>query len=102
MVRFYNQFNASLVDPNAAEVIGVCLLVARPAMPSIQITVPAIYHNALPPSSTSSTCPGTLSTSTLYATFSPRFPMTPRVAIKLSQCSVWLLEGSVRHMRGFL
>ena len=34
--------------------------------PSIQMNVPAIYHNALPPDIAPSSGPGTLSTSTLY------------------------------------
>ena len=37
-----------------------------PGAPSIQINVPAIYHNALPPNITPSSSPGTLSASTLY------------------------------------
>ena len=37
-----------------------------PGTPSIQMNVPAIYHNALPPNITPSSSLGTLSTSTLY------------------------------------
>ena len=37
-----------------------------PGAPSIQINVPAIYHNALPPNITPSSSLGTPSTSTLY------------------------------------
>ena len=37
-----------------------------PGVPSIQMNVPAIYHNALPPNITHSSSPGTQSTSTLY------------------------------------
>ena len=37
-----------------------------PSAPGIQMNVPAIYHNALPPNSTPSSSAGTLSTSTLY------------------------------------
>ena len=37
-----------------------------PGAPSIQMNVPAIYHNALPPNITPSSSPGTLNTSTLY------------------------------------
>ena len=37
-----------------------------PGVPSIQMTVSAIYHNALPPNVTPSSSPGTLSTSTLH------------------------------------
>ena len=40
----------------------VCL----PCAAIIQMNVPAIYHNALPPNITPSSSPGTLSTSTLY------------------------------------
>ena len=43
--------------------------------PSIQLNVPAIYHNALPPNITPSSGPGTLSTSTLYGCWqSNNFP----------------------------
>ena len=37
-----------------------------PGAPSIQMNVPAIYHNPLPPNITPSSSPGTLSTCTLY------------------------------------
>ena len=39
---------------------------ARRSVPGIQMNVPAIYHNALPPNITPSSSPGTLSTSTWY------------------------------------
>ena len=37
-----------------------------PGAPNIQMTVPTVYYNALPPNITRSSSPGTLSTSTLY------------------------------------
>ena len=53
--------------------------VRLPGAPSIQINVPAIYHNALPPNTTPSSSPGTLSTSKLYDCWqSNNFPFFPQ------------------------
>ena len=41
-------------------------LPGAPGAPGIQMNAPAIYHNALPPSITPSSSPGTLSACTLY------------------------------------
>ena len=42
------------------------LRVRLPGAPGIQMSVPAVYHNALPPNIPPSSRPRTLSTSTLY------------------------------------
>ena len=46
--------------------IGLPKRVRLPGAPSIQMNVPAIDHNALPPNITPFSSPGTQSTSTLY------------------------------------
>ena len=48
--------------------------------PSIQMNVPAIYHNALPPNITPSSSPGTLSTSTLYRA-NPNYLRNPKFCV---------------------
>ena len=53
---------------SGAVVLGIEGAFARrlPGAPSMQMNVPGIYHNALPPNITPSSSPGTLSTTTLY------------------------------------
>ena len=53
---------------SGAVVLGMEGAFARrlPSAPSMQMNVPGIYHNALPPNITPSSSSGTLSTSTLY------------------------------------